>query len=338
MKKFLLIMFVISSVLLASVPMTALAQSSTGTGYSDISAQWFTDAAAKYGYTEIFSDGSGKFYPNKDITRIEFVRQLHQALGISINYFAAPDVSKDFSDMKNTDIGAGDLIDLVTAGIVESGGSFNPNKPLDRDLMVHWILQALLYETDSKYPIPKVKPVPFKDDADIADAYRGEVYSSVVLKLVYGRGDNMLFPRDGATRAEAATMVMRLTALLDNYKAKVSVTAFASNNNGTLKMTLNVLNATDKTVTINHTSGMKYDFKLFDGNGNNIYTWSADKSFAAVMGATVLKPGESILFSDTLDSSVFLSINSAVQLKAYLIGTSTDFTIDENGYMADIVK
>ncbi|HWQ76306.1 MAG TPA: BsuPI-related putative proteinase inhibitor [Syntrophomonas sp.] len=338
MKKILLAVFILTLILTA-VPLTAFAQSDTGSVYSDISGKWFADAAAKHGYTEIFSDGSGKFSPDREITRIEFVRLLHKALGISINYFAAPDVKDYFDDMDNTGAGANELIDLATTGIVESGGSFDPDKSLDRDLMIHWIMNALKYKTDGNYPIPMVKPVPFNDDGEITDAYRGEIYSSVVLKLVNGRGDNMLYPKNGATRAEAVTIVSRLMTLLDSYQSAVDVTASAQlAGDGSLTMSLTIRNNTDKAVAISHTSGQKYDFKLFDAKSDNLYTWSADKMFAAFINETVIGPGEEIVFSDTLDSEAYGAMKQAVSMKAYIVGTSDDFTIDINGYAAEIVN
>lgn len=339
MKKIILASVIALSLLLAAVPVTALAKSDTGSAYSDISGKWFTDAVMKYGYTEIFADGGSIFNPNKKITRMAFVRLLHKALGITINYFAAPEVSKDFDDMKNSDIGAYALIDLTATGIIERGGSFNPDKQLDRDMMIHWIMNALTYKSEGRYEIPMVKPVPFKDDNKISDTYRSEIYSSVVLKLVYGRGNNMLFPKDGATRAEAATIVSRLVSLLDSIKSGVDVTSAAwLVKSGALNMSLTVTNNTDKTITISHTSGQKYDFKLFDEKGNNLYTWSADKMFIALMNTTELKPGENLVFSDTLDSAAYSAVNSAVSMCAYIVGTSDAFTIDDNGYTAAIMK
>ena len=339
MKKILCTALILTSLLLTSMPLTALAQSDTGSAYSDISGKWFTDAAAKYGYPEIFPDGSGKFSPDRKITRIEFVRLLHKALGISINYFAAPDVKDYFDGMENTDPGANALIDLAIAGIVERSGAFNPDKPLDRDLMVHWVMNALKYETDGKYPIPMVKPVPFKDDSEISDAYRGEIYSSVVLKLVSGRGNNLLFPKDGATRAEAVTIVSKLVALLDSYNSAVQITASAEPvKDGSLTMSLTIRNNTGKAIAINHTSGQKYDYKLFDAEGGNLYTWSADKMFIALVNKTEIGPGEEIVFSDTLDSEAYAAVKQAVSMKAYIVGTSEDFTVDTDGYTAVIAK
>ncbi len=339
MKKKLLTIFIITSMLLTALPLTVFAQSDFKDNYADISGKWYADAAAKYGYPEVFSDGRGSFYADRDITRMEFVRLMHRALNIQINYFAAPDVTDSFDDMQNTDVWANELIDLVTTGIVESGGNFNPNKSLLREEMIHWIMNAVNYKTNGQYPIPMVKPVPFNDDAQIADDFRGEIYSSVVLKLVNGRGGNMLFPKDGATRAEAVTIVSRLTSLLDSYGSEVVVSASAAfADDGALAMSLTIRNNTDEPIVISHTSGQKYDFKLFDASGSNVYTWSADKMFIMLMNETSIAAGEEMVFSDTIDSGTNHLISSAVTLSAYIVGTSDDFTVESNGYTAEIEK
>jgi hypothetical protein len=339
MKKRICISLIVIALILAAVPLSALAASESSGAYSDIKGTWFSDAAANYGYTEIFKDGSGKFNPSEKITRIDFARLLHKALGISINYFAAPDVSDSFDDMKNSDTGANALIDLVTAGIIEKGGSFNPKGQLDREVMIHWIIRALDYQTGGDYAMIMLMPAPFDDDAKITESYKNDIVKSVILKLVNGRGNNMLFPKDGATRAEAVTIVSRLISLQDSLNAGVNVTASAwIVKGGALTMSLILQNNTDKTVTLNHTSGQKYDFKLFDAQGNNVYTWSANKMFIAATGTTELKPGEKIEFSDTIDSASYPALSTAATMKAFIVGTSEAFTINEDGYPATIVK
>ncbi len=339
MKKTLLIALIIISLTLTAALTTALAVQDANLAYSDISGTWFTDAAAEFGYPEIFSDGSGKFSPDKPITRAEFARLLHKAAGVRINYFAAPDINDYFDDMARTDNGADALIDLVTAGIIEKGGSFNPNGPLEREVMIHWTIKALDYRTGGDYAMIMIMPAPFSDDADISEDYKNDIVKSVILKLIYGRGNNMLYPKENASRAEAVTIVSRLAALLDSLNAGVNVTASAlQDKGGALTMWLTIENNTDKTVTINHTSGQKYDFKLFDAEGENVYTWSADKMFIAALSSTEIKPGEKIEFSDTLDSEAFAAIDTAVMIKAYIVGTSDDFMVNEDGYSAVIVK
>lgn len=339
MKKIRFTALLLAALLLAAIPLSAFAQPDAKSGYSDISGKWYTDAAEKFGYTEIFSDGTGKFNPDSKITRIEFVRMLHRALSININYFAAPDIANSFDDITNSDVGANELIDLVTAGIIDAGGNFEPNAPLTREIMVHWLMRALNVQTGGNYAMILLMPMPFDDDSEIAPAYNSEVYSAVVLKLIGGRGNNMLFPKDGATRAEAVTVVSRLVALLDSYKLGVVVNPSARiASDGTLSMSLTLRNNTDKPVVISHTSGQKYDFKLFDAEGMSLYTWSADKMFIAVMNETKLAPGEEVVFSDTLDKAAFAAFGKAVSMQAFIIGSCDDFTIDQNGYTTLIEK
>jgi hypothetical protein len=333
-KNKLLAAFLIVVALLGILPFSAMAKDT----YTDIDGAWYTEDARQYGYAEIFDGDNGKFRPNQEITRIEFVRLLHKALDIEINYFAAPDITKDFSDMKNSDVGANDLIDLVTAGIVTKGGSFRPNDALDREVMIHWTIKALDYVTGGDYALIKMMPAPFEDDKNIDPAYKNGIITAQLTKLIEGRGDNLLFPKDGATRAEAVTITARLVRFLESLKGSVVVTASANAIKNNLEMSLVLTNTTDKAVTINHTSGQKYDFKLFDAKGENVYTWSADKMFLAALGTTEIKPGETVTFSDTLDLTSTPGLDTAITLTAYIVGTSDDFTIDANGYTAAIVK
>ena len=56
------------------------------------------------------------------------------------------------------------------------------------------------------------------------------------------------------------------------------------------------------------------------------------------MISTALEPGETIEFSDTIDSTAYPALGTAATMTAYIVGASEDFTIDENGYSTTIVK
>lgn len=333
MKNKLLAGLVCAALLLAAFPLTAAAQPDFKNNYTDVAGKWYAAAVSEYGYPEVFFDGQGSFYEDRKITRMEFVRLLHRALNIQINYFAAPDVSDSFDDMQNSDVWSNELIDLVTVGIIESGGSFRPNEPLLREEMIHWTIKALDHKTGGTYPVIMMMPAPFADDADIAEAYRGNIVTAVLLKLVNGRGDNRLFPKDGATRAEAVAVVYRLMTLQAGYGAEVGVHASAlRSEGGSIAMSLTIRNQTDEPILISHTSGQQYDFKLFDAKGNNVYTWSADKMFIAALTETGIGAGEDRVFSDTIDAGTNDLIATAVSMKAYIVGTSEDFSIESEGY------
>jgi hypothetical protein len=333
--------FVLAFALLVSVvPTAAFAADSTTpkkTAYTDLTADWYRSSVEKYGYQAIFGLAEGCFYPNRTITRMEFSRMLHEALNININYFAATNIRDYFDDVNNSDIGASELYDLVTVGIIAQGGSFKPDDALTREMMIHYIINALNYVTGGDYATILLMPEPFADDADITVEYKNNIVLAVVMKLVNGRGNNMLYPKLGATRAEAAVLTDRLVGLCADLTSDVDVTINAEKSQTSLKLIMTVTNAGDKPVTINHSSGWQYDFMLLDSKGNSLYIWSADKMFITASTKTEIPAGGSVKFAAELDSAVYETIKGKIaQVKGWIIGTSENFRINESGYTADI--
>ncbi len=308
------------------------------TGYADLTGDWYRQAAEKYGYPEIFLRGEDRFEPGRMITRMEFCRMLHKALGISIQYFAAPDIADYFDDVDPAAPGANALIDLVTAGIIQDEGSFYPDEQLRRDEMIHCIINAFKYVTDGDYALIMMMPQPFDDSDEVLPAYTNDIVEAVLLQLVNGRGNNLLHPGQGATRAEAVTLTDRLMTRAQPYLTEVTVIPAAIRTaDGGLKMVLTITNHTENTVTVEHTSGQKYDFQLLDAAGEILYTWSADKLFIQALTTTEIAPGESLEFSDTLDRAAYQPIrNQAQSLLARITGSSADFHISLIGYEANI--
>ena len=307
--------------------------------YTDLSEDWYKSAAEKYGFPEIFADGT-EFHPDRPITRVEFVRMLCRALDITVNYFAPTDISEYYTDMTNGDIGAREIYDMVTAGIIDRNleGEFEPAEPLTREEMIHYIMNALNYVTDGKCPVLLIMPAPFADDASIDEAYRGDVTNAVILKLIQGRENNMLYPKDSTTRAEAVVVAERLIELVKRLVPEVEVTASAKVNNGTLEMSLVIENNGDNTVTIDHSYGKYYDFNVLDSSGEVLYTWVSDKVFITVMTSYEIKPGEKAEFTEVLGSEIFEPIkDKAAFVTAYIAGFSEDFEIDRNGYVTPIL-
>jgi hypothetical protein len=57
--------------------------------------------------------------------------------------------------------------------------------------------------------------------------------------------------------------------------------------------------------------------------------------FLMAAGTTEIAPGETVTYEDTLSSDAFDAIRDRVYtMQAYIIGSSEDFDIDENGYTA----
>jgi hypothetical protein len=90
-------------------------------------------------------------------------------------------------------------------------------------------------------------------------------------------------------------------------------------------------------IVIQHNSGQKFDFSLLDANREVLYNWSADKSFIMALTETVIEPGKTVELSDKAETSLYDGIlEKAVYMKAYIMGTSDDFTINDDGYETEI--
>ncbi len=302
--------------------------------YTDIENKWFEKYAEAYGYQDIFSNGDGLFHPDQPITRMEFARLLHEALDININYFAATDIGEYYKDVKNSDTGAGSLYDLATLGIIDTKDNFDPSSTLDRDEMVHYVMNAFRHFAGDNFATTLMY-FEYKDNSDIRSEYAGEIQTACNLRLVNGRGDNRLFPREAATRAEAVTITGKLVDLIKSYKNDVSVKASAAEEKDGLRLTLTVMNNSSKAVTINHSSQQLFDFKVLDKNGDSLYCWSANRMFAQMVTTTEIAPGEQVVFSDLVDSTTYGTFKSKMKtVVGYITGSSSNFAINTNGYVA----
>ena len=335
--------FLIAAILIFAIPFhTAAAtelQTADKAGYTDVKGLWCETWVSNYGYREIFAGEGERFYPDQSITRMEFARLLHVALDINMNYFAATNISEYYSDVNKDDTGASALYDLVTCGIIDEKGSFRPNDILDRDAMIHYVMNAFKYIAGGNYQLPTVDRTPFSDIGDIKFEYANDIDTAQTLELVKGKGDNSLYPREAATRAEAVTIVGRLAELLEKYQSAVSVKASAEEKDGGLYLSLSIANNADKSVTITHASQQLYDFVVFNKDGKELYRWSADRVFAMYVTYTGIPANKSVVFTELIEADAYSKIKaSAFTVKAYLTGTSEDFLINSAGYDTETTK
>jgi hypothetical protein len=61
----------------------------------------------------------------------------------------------------------------------------------------------------------------------------------------------------------------------------------------TVRLVLHVTNVTEESVTLEFTSGQRFDFEVGLPGGESVWRWSADKLFVQALGQEVLLPGES---------------------------------------------
>lgn len=297
-----------------------------------------TEKWAESSMSKFFKDGiifkDNNLKPNKAITRSQFVTILHKALKIQINYFKATDIKDYFNDVSNNAPYASALIDLVTTNIVDFKGSFRPNDVLTREELVHFIMNAYKYKMGDNFKQIKIAYKPFADDSKLNPLYQGDVARAAHMNLILRPKNNKFCPKDKATVAQAVVMIDRLLRVVDReLKVVVKVTPTFTKQADLYKMKLKIMNESNRSVTINHSSGQKFDFKILDANRNILYTWSMDKSFIMSTSQTVIEAGKSVEFEGDLAKSQFDAFTTKpVFVKVFITGTSNDFKINPNGY------
>lgn len=342
MKRFsvIIVLALVLILALSSAVSAAPANKDSISSFKDVAEHWAKDAIEEMVEKGIIdASKGGNFAPGKSITRAEFVVYLHKAAGIDIKYFKAPDIKEFFTDVSNEEPYAAALYDLATLNIIDYRGEFKPESTLPRDEMVHYVMNAYRY-LDGE--MPEKTGCKFTDKKKVDSKWMADVEAACQLGLIKGKTKNMFYPRDNATRGEAATVLSRMLKLLENQKdikdqEKVKVEAGYEVTDGKFVMKLKVTNNKDAEVVIQHNSGQKFDFKLFDAKGESLYTWSADKLFIMALTETVIAPGETIEFSDSLDiAGNEEMLEKAVVLKGYITGESKDFKVNPDGYEVKI--
>jgi len=65
----------------------------------------------------------------------------------------------------------------------------------------------------------------------------------------------------------------------------------------TVRVVLHVTNPTNQPVRLEFSSAQRYDFAIRTAGGMDVWTWSADKGFAAALGSETIAPGGSLDYS-----------------------------------------
>ena len=172
--------------------------------FSDVTTdQWYYDevmTAANKGW--INGTKPGYFEPEADMTRGQFVTIVARIMNYDESAYsksAFPDVDSDIyysaaaAFCKEQNIIDGD-----------DKGNFNGEDPITREEMAKIMCQAL----QLKVTIPEKT---YADDAEIAQWAKGYVYACQEAGIMEGSGDNFN-PRDNATRAEGAAVLVRAFA------------------------------------------------------------------------------------------------------------------------------
>ncbi|TCZ75069.1 hypothetical protein E0485_18955 [Paenibacillus albiflavus] len=149
----------------------------------------------------MYGTEAGKFSPQQEITRAEFIALLVRILELQ----SVANDGDSFNDVESNAWYAGEINAAKKAGIVQGDGSnFNPNGTLTREAMAVMLVNAGLLQADP------ATTNEFADDASISDWAKDAVYKAKASGLIVGVGSNTLQAKSSANRADVAVILLRL--------------------------------------------------------------------------------------------------------------------------------
>jgi len=174
--------------------------------FSDIGGHW-----AERQIIQLFEDGyvngykDGTFKPNRSMTKAEFVHILAKVLKLN----ADDDRPLSFTDAEEIGSWARDGVAAAAHfGLIkgQSDGSFGPDERITREEMAVILARALDLRIDEL----KSVSTDFVDDADISKWAKGAIAALKRKGFIQGTGNNRFNPHHFATRAEAASLLLKL--------------------------------------------------------------------------------------------------------------------------------
>lgn len=312
--------------------------------FSDTAGHWAENVIEKMADSGIIRGvGNGKFLPDVQMKRSEFVVALHKAAEIQIYYIKAPNINEFFDDANNEDWFASSLYDLASLKIVDDEDrEFRPNDFITREEMVHYLMNAYRYKLNiENFDEDDDAFEDFSDWKNVKQRYKKSVKRAYKLGFIKGRGNRMFVPEGFTTRAEALIVLDKLMeafkdALKDVVEQPVEAVkvepSFVKVEDG-YEMRLTISNNSKKDIVINHNSGQKYDFMLLDDKKEELYRWSQDMAFILPLIDTTIEAGKTVEFTQKIDFKTYESIEDKVYyFKALIVGDSKDFKINKDGY------
>ena len=178
--------------------------------FKDVENHWAKEYVNNIGSRLIDEGvGNGYFAPDKDITRAEFAAMIAKALGLKAS------VSQDkFSDVKKTNKYYNYIYAAYEYGIITgyTNGKFGPDDLITRQDAMTMIARAMkiagLSNTVAQDDVNKILK-DFTDSADIS-SYAKQSAAACIKNGLFSGNKGKLTPSDNYTRAESATVIIRL--------------------------------------------------------------------------------------------------------------------------------
>lgn len=200
----------LSAVLTCTAPSTVLLSGMTTVSrFVDVDPTSWYGTAVDYAATNglMFGMSPTEFYPSYTLSRAMFVTILGRLAGVDAS--AYPGTS--FSDVPTGQWYSPYVEWGAQAGIVTgmAPGKFAPNSPVTREQMATLIARYVTYKGLS-LPQSGAALTVFQDQAKISDWALAGVELMKQSAIIYGDDRGYFNPQNSATRAEAATVFMRL--------------------------------------------------------------------------------------------------------------------------------
>lgn len=171
--------------------------------FSDMLIHWGKPQVSKLSKLEITKGYTDRtFKPENSVTVAEFTTMAIKALGYKLE--------------QNPKYWAQNFIDqAIKDGLFKKGDFDNYNRPITREEVAKLSVNAcMLYDTAPKHDMDKVVIKRLKDYSTVKDSLKQKVIDANLLGLMSTYGSSGKFmPKNNLTRAESATLIVRL---LDN--------------------------------------------------------------------------------------------------------------------------
>ncbi|MNW24961.1 Endoglucanase precursor [compost metagenome] len=175
--------------------------------FTDIESHWAADnirTAVQLHIADGFPDGS--FRPEQTVTRAEFTVMLARALGLELSQDTAETA---FTDGQALSAWARPAIQQAAAHKLIQGyedGTFRPNALITRAELITLLMRANGTNADTQ-----AAEAPFADRDSIPTWAEPAAAAAWQLGIVEGRSHGRFEPSEAASRAEAVTLILRMT-------------------------------------------------------------------------------------------------------------------------------
>ncbi|MCU6711951.1 S-layer homology domain-containing protein [Paenibacillus sp. J5C_2022] len=172
--------------------------------FSDMAGHWAEQDVLRAwdkGLVQGYPDG--EFKPDESVTRAQFMMMLFNLLdrdkiiSDKLNF-------KDKADIPDYAIEA--MKFAISEGILHGypDGTLRPNQEITREEMAVVVARAL------ELPLHPEQKTGFRDDNRIENYSKSAVQAAVAAGYIQGRSENLFQPKETATRAEAAVVILRI--------------------------------------------------------------------------------------------------------------------------------